>query len=337
MGLGQSKEAEKKSPTKAAESPKKRSSSKGDSEPEKVKADISKSSPVKSSPTKGAETSKETPEKQEEVTTTVTPPIPDEIIPVSSEDLATIEAATKDKREKDGGLKYDVVLSPAVKKAPKLTDASPAPTEEEINRKLKDAEERRISLDNLRMKNLTAQLARIEIAQQKKEDIVQEKSTKAAEILTTKLTTAEEKREKQLQEVKDKVGEHMGKIEKAQKELELSLEAAKVAAEAQLSEKMDQHQKKRDEEMEEMLKKIKDHQEKVSNVRSNQEERLKPYVAELETSINQKFDRARAAKERQDEIAREKLAEQNRRAELVRQNKERIQAEGGANQTTESA
>ena len=30
---------------------------------------------------------------------------------------------------------------------------------------------------------------------------------------------------------------------------------------------MDQHQKKRDEEMEEMLKKIKDHQEKVSNVR----------------------------------------------------------------------
>ena len=47
-------------------------------------------------------------------------------------------------------MKYDVVLSPAVKKAPKLTDASPAPTEEEINRKLKDAEERRISLDNLR-------------------------------------------------------------------------------------------------------------------------------------------------------------------------------------------
>ena len=32
------------------------------------------------------------------------------------------------------------------------------------------------------MKNLTAQLARIEIAQQKKEDIVQEKSTKAAEV-----------------------------------------------------------------------------------------------------------------------------------------------------------
>ena len=33
-----------------------------------------------------------------------------------------------------------------------------------------------------RMKNLTAQLARIELAQQKKEEIVQEKSTKAAEV-----------------------------------------------------------------------------------------------------------------------------------------------------------
>ena len=35
------------------------------------------------------------------------------------------------------------------------------------------------------MKNLTAQLARIELAQQKKEEIVQEKSTKAAEVSST--------------------------------------------------------------------------------------------------------------------------------------------------------
>jgi len=330
MGIGQS--SEKKSPIKA-ESPKKRNSSKSEPEPEtSPKLETSASSPPK--PVIQDEAPK-TPERNEVVR--VTPPTPDEIIPVSSEDIASIEAATIDKKEKDGGLKYDVVLSPAVKKAPKLTDASPATTEEEINQKLKNAEERRVSLDNLRMKNLTAQLARIELAQQKKEEIVQEKSTKAAEVLTTKLIVAEEKRAAQLQEVKDKLGGHMDKIEKAQKELELQQEAAKTAAEASLAEKMIHTQKKRDEEMEEKLKKIQEHQEKVKEVQNNKEERLKPYVAEIETNIKEKHDRARIAKERQDEILREKLAEQNRKAELVRQNKERLQAEAESNQTNESA
>ena len=42
---------------------------------------------------------------------------------------------------------------------------------------------------------------------------------------------------------------------------------ARVAAEASLSEKMALHQKNRDEEMEEMLRKIQEHQEKVSKVK----------------------------------------------------------------------
>ena len=43
-------------------------------------------------------------------------------------------------------------------------------------------------------------------------------------MLSSKLSVAEEKRSSQLQEVKDKLGEHMEKIEKAQKELEHQLE-----------------------------------------------------------------------------------------------------------------
>ena len=37
--------------------------------------------------------------------------------------------------------------------------------------------------------------------------------------------------------------------------------------------------------MDEMLKKIKEHEAYVSKVRSNQENRLKPYFAELEVNI----------------------------------------------------
>jgi flagellar hook-basal body complex protein FliE len=42
--------------------------------------------------------------------------------------------------------------------------------------------------------------------------------------LEAKLNTAEEKRTAQLKEVKEKLGEHMDKIEKAQKELEMQIE-----------------------------------------------------------------------------------------------------------------
>merc|ERR1711872_685713 len=199
-------------------------------------------------------------------------PKPDEIIPVVEDDtaIAAIEAATKDKEATEGGIKYDVVLSPVVKKqAPRITPPISPLTEDELNKKLNEATERRISLDNLRMKSLSEHMAKIELAQQ---------SSKVAETLSTRLTVAEENRTAQMRVVKDKLGEHMGKIEKAQRELEHQLEAARIAAEASLSEKMESHKKKRDEEMEEMLKKIQEHQEKVSKVRSNQEERLKPYV-----------------------------------------------------------
>lgn len=63
----------------------------------------------------------------------------------------------------------------------------------------------------------------------------------------------------------------MGKIEKAQKELEASLEAARVAAEASINEKMEKTEEMKNLQMEDMLKKIKEHQEHVKEVSSNQE------------------------------------------------------------------
>ena len=44
------------------------------------------------------------------------------------------------------------------------------------------------------------------------------------------------------------------------------IQEARAAAEASLTEKMESHQKRKDEEMEEMLKKIQEHQEKISKV-----------------------------------------------------------------------
>ena len=85
----------------------------------------------------------------------------------------------------------------------------------------------------------------------------------------------------------------MDKIEKAQKELEASLEAARLAAESSLNEKMDKSEELKNLQMEDMLRKIKEHQEHVEKVRNNQEEKLKPYVEELQVNIKAKEERAR--------------------------------------------
>ena len=120
---------------------------------------------------------------------------------------------------------------------------------------------------------------------------------------------ADEKKAKNLADVKEKVrnirlgfcftsdpfqvSEHMGKIEKAQKELEASLEAARVAAEASINEKMEKSEEMKNLQMEDMLKKIKEHQEHVKEVRSNQEEMLKPHVEKVQATIKAKEERAR--------------------------------------------
>ena len=85
----------------------------------------------------------------------------------------------------------------------------------------------------------------------------------------------------------------MSKIERAQKELESSLEAARIVAEASIAEKMEKSEEIKNLQMEEMLKKIKEHQEHVKEVRNNQEEMLKPHVEKVQASIKAKEERAR--------------------------------------------
>merc|ERR1712203_378846 len=91
--------------------------------------------------------------------------------------------------------------------------------------------------------------------------------------------------------------------------------------------------------MEDMLKKIKEHQEHVKEVRSNQEEKLKPHVEKVQANIKAKQERARELKVKRETELKEKLAEQNKRAEVARLNREKLQKEGALESmmTSESA
>jgi len=266
---------------------------------------------------------------------------PSEPLPqVTEEEVAEIAAATKSLLDTRGGQAMEIVLSPATKKPRSRISPPTSPTanitQESIVQKLKEAEERRQSLEIVKVKNLTDKLAKISVAKQKKEDVEKDKVEKIQVAIDSKLSAADENKAKILSDVKDKVSEHMTKIEKAQKELEASIESAKQAAEASLNEKMGKSEELKNLQMEDMLKKIKEHQDHVVNVRQNQEEKLKPYVEELQCNIKAKEERAREIREKKDAELKDKLAEQNKRAEIVRQNKEKLQQEGG-NQTNESA
>lgn len=257
---------------------------------------------------------------------------------VSESEVAEIAAATKSLMEKPGGQSMEIVLSPAIRKTKSRISPPTTPTsitQEALVQKLKDADERRQSIETVKMRNLSSQLAKISIAQQKREDVEKDKAEKIQAAMESKLIAAEENKTKTMKEVKDKVSEHMLKIEKAQKELEASLDAAKLAAEQSLAEKMGKSEELKNLQVEDVLKKIKEHQEHVKKVRNNQEEKLKPYVEELQSNIKAKEERARELKEKKDTEIRMKLAEQNKRAEIVRQNKEKLQQEG--DQTNESA
>jgi len=260
-------------------------------------------------------------------------PTPERPFPhVSEEEMAEVEAATKQLLDTRGGKALEIVLSPAAVTKPRSRVSPPtsptAPTLASIDHKLKEAEERKKNIGTERIKNLVSQLAKIEIAQQKREESekVKAEKIKASE---AKLHAADEKKAKYLADVKDKVSEHIGKIEKAQKELEASLEAARSAAEASIIVKMDKSEEMKNLQMEDMLKKIKEHQEHVKEVRSNQEEKLKPHVEKVQANIKAKQERAREVLVKRETEQKEKLAEQNKRAEVARLNREKLQKEEG--------
>merc|ERR1712025_90039 len=301
-------------------------------------------------------TIEESPKKKEELTNTAedvginqnTPKIPSVNVDkeitspetdfqVSKEALDEVLSATRELEERKGGKCLEIMLSPAVKKGPVSRLSPPSSpqgqaqntTSETIQRRLRQAEERRLSIGDQKVASLSAQLAKVQLVQQKKEDLIQERAGKIKEDLENKLTTADENRSSYLSDMKSKVSDHMSKIEKAQRELEAQIEAARVAAEASLNEKSLKTEENKTLQMESVLAKPKEHQEYVEKVRNNQEDMLKPKVEELEAKIKAKEERSRELLAARELELREKIAEQNRKAELVRINKEKLEREGG--------
>jgi len=240
---------------------------------------------------------------------------------------AIVEAAVKEVQKTPGGVKLDIVLSPAVQKlTPSRVQSAPTTpqTQEEIESKLIAAANRRDGLEKLRTKNIANQLAKIEDAKNRREEISAEISAKSKENLERAQESVERNRDAQLEQQRAKLAQQLAKVEKTHKMLEIQSEAARIAKECDIVAKLNKAQDKREEQLEERINKLKLHEQYVQEVRLSLQNNIVEDQAKIEADLNQKLERAEKERMRIEAELKTKLEDHSKHVELVRQNKEKL-------------
>jgi len=194
-----------------------------------------------------------------------------------------------DPKRTPGGMSLDIVLTPALRPAPrsasKSLNSSPAPiTSADIEEKLSNAGLRREGVLQMKKENIDQKLAMV---QGKKEELINEKATKTKEELDAKFKSNEENKNLILQKAKDDVKAYLAKVEQKVKDLEVSNEAEKIAKKFALDANIMKVDEKRNEQMEKRMKEIQEHVEYVKSVNATQELKKKTYLENLEYSLGQ--------------------------------------------------
>ncbi|XP_055372484.1 stathmin-1-A-like [Condylostylus longicornis] len=221
-----------------------------------------------------------------------------------------------------GGLSFEVILSNPATTDVKLPVRPTTPVKnvsaEEIEQKLKAAEERRISLEAKKMADLSNKLAKIEEASRKKDELNQEFIIQSKEALVTKLEKHTEKREEIITSIKEKLKIHSLEIEKTRNSFEQQKENEKAAIE----EKLKIAETLREENKKKMLDRLKEHNTiKIAEVKNQIEEIVAQKTEEQSKIIETKLTTAEQNREREIQKKIEKIREHEKRAEIVRQNK----------------
>ncbi|XP_037958672.1 stathmin isoform X1 [Teleopsis dalmanni] len=220
-----------------------------------------------------------------------------------------------------GGLSYEVILAePAPNVAVPKRPVTPGKnvSAEEIEQKLKAAEERRISLEQKKMADLTNKLAKIEEATRKKDEIANEFINQTKEQLESKMEHHVEKREAIISDLKEKLKIHSQEIEKTREQLEQQKISEKVAIE----EKLKSAQSLRDDYIKKMLERLKEHNtNKIAEIKNQIDQLESQKIEEKTRIIENKLYTAEQNREKELKKKIEKVQQLERRAELVRQNK----------------
>ncbi|KAH8240736.1 hypothetical protein KR026_004483 [Drosophila bipectinata] len=224
-----------------------------------------------------------------------------------------------------GGLSYEVILAePAPNVAVPKRPVTPGKnvSVEEIEQKLKAAEERRISLEAKKMADISNKLAKVEEATRKKDEITNEFITQTKEQLESKMELHVEKREAIISDLKEKLKIHSQEIEKTRE----TLEQQKANEQKAIEEKLKIAQSLRDENIKKMLDRLKEHNTiKIAEIKSQNDQLECQKLEEKARIYENKLFAAEQKREKELQKKIEKVQMLERRAELVRQNKAQSQ------------
>ncbi|KAH8298006.1 hypothetical protein KR018_004384 [Drosophila ironensis] len=224
-----------------------------------------------------------------------------------------------------GGLSYEVILAePAPNVAGPKRPVTPGKnvSVEEIEQKLKAAEERRISLEAKKMADISNKLAKVEEATRKKDEITNEFITQTKEQLESKMELHVEKREAIISDMKEKLKIHAQEIEKTRE----TLEQQKANEQKAIEEKLKIAQTLRDENIKKMLDRLKEHNTiKIAEIKSQNDQLECQKLVEKSRIYENKLFAAEQNREKELQKKIEKVQKLERRAELVRQNKAQTQ------------
>ncbi|XP_041979347.1 paramyosin isoform X2 [Aricia agestis] len=209
-----------------------------------------------------------------------------------------------------GGLAYEVILAePVGVPAPRRADSpEKTPSVEEIQEKLKAAEERRRSLEASKMAAIAQKMAKIEDASRIRSEQTNSFINATKEALEAKMETHSEKREAYIGELRARLKDHLEGVEKTR----LALEAQTADVYRAIEDKMTTAADKRDENIKKMLERLRDHEEQVRKVRAGNQERFQQLESAIQDKLQQAADRRLQLEQEQKEKLRShsvKLAE----------------------------
>ncbi|XP_055300242.1 uncharacterized protein LOC129567405 isoform X2 [Sitodiplosis mosellana] len=164
-----------------------------------------------------------------------------------------------------GGLCYEVILGQpvAIPKQIKSAPATKIVSAAEIERKLSEAEKRRLELEAKRSADWLAKKNRIEEASRKKIEMDKVFANHARESLNAKMDNYGENREAIMADMKDKLKSQFQEIEKTRSSMEQQKSIERVA----IDKKLKTAAEMRDENIKKMLERLKEHDRHAEIVR----------------------------------------------------------------------
>ncbi|XP_013075616.1 stathmin-1-A-like isoform X2 [Biomphalaria glabrata] len=235
--------------------------------------------------------------------------------------------STENQKAKQGGISFDVILKPASVESPKApVQLSPRDvkkrelSQEQLENKLKKAEERRSLIEQERMEQLAKERQKAIEVVTKAQSENEQFSKKTQEKLRRSMEIRRENRETQIRALQERLREHSLKVQEIQKAGEEMVKEFEAKTEMKLSQKMETYEENRQNQLKGMLAKLQEHANHINEVCQASENRG-PSTDDLQEQLVQKMENALKNREEQLRNLQERLAEHENRIKEVQRKK----------------